>query len=155
MLGGLGPMEAGHLADHLPRCWRPHLEGDRRTLELAATNFQLKRGIVRRQSVETALKVSGQHYAKLLRESLQLQANLRELTHQVLAAQEEERRHISHELQDEIAQTLLGINVRLITLKKESRTNTRGIKQEIASTQRLVSKSARSVRRVAREFQKI
>ncbi len=128
---------------------------NRRTLELAATNFQLKRGIVRRQSVETALKVSGQHYAKLLRESLQLQANLRELTHQVLAAQEEERRHISHELQDEIAQTLLGINVRLITLKKESRTNTRGIKQEIASTQRLVSKSARSVRRVAREFQKI
>ena len=99
--------------------------------------------------------MSGQHYAKLLRESLQLQANLRELTHQVLAAQEEERRHISHELQDEIAQTLLGINVRLITLKKESRTNTRGIKQEIASTQRLVSKSARSVRRVAREFQKI
>lgn len=128
---------------------------NRRTLELAATNLQLKRGIVRRQSVEAALKVSGEHYAKLLRESLQLQESLRELTHQVLAAQEEERRQISHELQDEIAQTLLGINVRLMALKQESRTNTRGIKQEIASTQKLVSKSARSVRRVAREFGKI
>ena len=128
---------------------------NRRTLELAATNLQLKRGIVRRQSVEAALKLSGKNYAKLLRESLQLQESLRQLTHQVLAAQEEERRQISHKLQDEIAQTLLGINVRLIALKKESRTNTRGIKEEIASTQNLVSKSARSVRRVAREFRKL
>ena len=128
---------------------------NRRTQELAVTNRQLQRGVVRRQRVELALKTSGEHYAKLLRESLQLQASLRELTHQVLAAQEDERRQISHELQDEIAQTLLGINVRLLTLKKESRTNTRGIKQEIASTQRLVTKSARSVRRVAREFRKI
>ena len=128
---------------------------NRRTLELAATNLQLKQDIVRRQSVEAALKLSGEHYAKLLLESLHLQESLRELTHQVLAAQEEERRQLSHELQDEIAQTLLGINVRLLTLKKESRTNTNGIKQEIASTQRLVTKSARSVRRAAREFGKI
>ena len=127
----------------------------RRTHELASANRQLKRGIVRRQRVETALKLSGQHYAKLLRESLQLQESLRELTHQVLAAQEEERRQISHELQDEIAQTLVGINLRLITLKQESRTNSKGIKKEIASTQKLVSKSARSVRRVGREFQKL
>jgi len=43
-----------------------------------------------------------------LKDSLQLQEELRQLTHQVLAAQEEERKKISHELQDEIAQTLLG-----------------------------------------------
>jgi signal transduction histidine kinase len=124
----------------------------RRTQELAATNRLLKRGIVRRKSVETALKVSGVHYSRLLRESLQLQEGLRELTHKVLAAQEHERKKISHELQDEIAQTLLGINVRLLSLKKEARTNTVGLKNEIASTQRLVAKSAKSVRRVAREF---
>ena len=45
-----------------------------------------------------------------------------------------------------------GINVRLISLKREARTNTTGLKNEIASTQRLVIKSAKSVRRVAREF---
>ena len=56
------------------------------------------------------------------------------------------------ELQDEIAQTLLGINVRLLSLKQEARNNTKGLKNEIASTQRLVVKSAKSVRRVAREF---
>ena len=102
--------------------------------------------------MEAALKISGEHYAKLLKDSLQLQEGLRQLTHQVLAAQEDERRKISRELQDEIAQTLLGINVRLLTLKQEARTNTKGLKNEIASTQRLVLKSAKSVRRVAREF---
>jgi signal transduction histidine kinase len=123
-----------------------------RTAELATTNRQLKRGIVRRKSVEAALKKSGEHYAKLLKDSLQLQESLRQLTHQVLAAQEDERKKLSTELQDEIAQTLLGINVRLLSLKHEARSNTKGLKNEIASTQRLVAKSARSVRRVAREF---
>ena len=124
----------------------------RRTAELAATNRQLQRGIVRRKSVEAALKKSGLHYSKLLKDSLQLQEGLRQLTHQVLVAQEDERRKISTELQDEIGQTLLGINVRLLSLKREARSNTKGLKNEIASTQRLVAKSARSVRRVAREF---
>jgi len=124
----------------------------RRTVELAATNRLLQRGIVRRKSVEAALKISGEHYTKLLKDSLELQEGLRQLTHQVLAAQEDERKKISHELQDEIAQTLLGINVRLLTLKQEARTNTKGLKNEIASTRRLVLNSAKSVRRVAREF---
>jgi signal transduction histidine kinase len=124
----------------------------RRTLELAATHRQLQRGIVRRKRVEAALKKSGEHYTKLLKDSLQLQESLRQLTHQVLVAQEEERKKISIELQDEIAQTLLGINVRLVSLKQEARSNTQGLKNEIASTQRLVAKSAKSVRRAAREY---
>jgi signal transduction histidine kinase len=127
---------------------------NRRTLELAATNCQLQRGISRRKSVEAALKSSGEHYARLLRESLQLQEGLRQLTHQVLASQEEDRKKISLELRNEIAQTLLGINVRLLSLKQEARNNTSGLRKEIASTQRLVVNSARSVRRVAREFRK-
>jgi len=126
----------------------------RRTVELAATNRQLQRGISRRRIVEADLKSSGEHYARLLRESLELQEGLRQLTHQVLASQEEDRKKISLELQNEIAQTLLGINVRLLSLKKEARNNTKGLRKEIASTQRLVVNSARSVRRVAREIGK-
>jgi signal transduction histidine kinase len=124
----------------------------RRTVELAATNRLLQRGIVRRKGVESALKKSGVRYSRLLKDSLHLQDGLRQLTHRVLASQEDERKKISRELQDEIAQTLLGINVRLVTLKQEARTNTKGLKNEIASTQRLVVKSAKSVRRAAREF---
>jgi signal transduction histidine kinase len=125
---------------------------DRRTAQLAATNRLLQRGIFRRKSVEVALKKSGLHYGKLLKDSLQLQSRLRLLTHQMLSAQENERNRMSHDLQDEIAQTLLGINTRLLSLKREARANTDGLKNEIASTQRLVIKSAKSVRRVARQF---
>ena len=123
-----------------------------RTEELAVTNRQLQRGVVRRKAMEDAFEKSGQHHHKSLEESLQLQKRLRQLTHQVLAAQEDERKNISRELQDEIAQTLLGINVRLLSLKQEARNNTKGLKNEIASTQRLVVKSAKSVRRIAHEF---
>jgi two-component system sensor histidine kinase DegS len=125
---------------------------NRRTLELAATNRHLQRGIIQRKNAESALKRNGEHYTRLLKDSLQLQEGLRQLTHEVLTAQEDERKKISRELQDEVAQTLLGLNVRLLSLKRESRTNTKGLKNEIASTQKLVLKSARSVRRVAREF---
>jgi signal transduction histidine kinase len=125
---------------------------DQRTEELAVCNRQLQRGVVRRKAMEDAFEKSGKHHNKCLEESLQLQKRLRLLTHRVLATQEDERTSISRELHDEIAQTLLGINVRLLSLKQEARNNTKGFKNEIASTQRLVLKSAKSVRRVAREF---
>jgi signal transduction histidine kinase len=123
-----------------------------RTQKLATTNRLLQRGIFQRKSVEAALKKSGEYHAKLLKESLQLQEGLRRLAHQVLAAQEDDRKKISRELQDEIGQTLLGINVRLLSLKQEARVNIKGLQNEIASTQSLVLNSAKSVRRVAREF---
>jgi signal transduction histidine kinase len=125
---------------------------DQRTEELAVSNRQLQRGVVRRKVMEDAAEKSGKHHNKCLEESLQLQKRLRQFTHRVLAVQENERTSISRELQDEIAQTLLGINVRLLSLKQQSRNNIKGLKNEIASTQRLVLKSAKSVRRVAREF---
>jgi signal transduction histidine kinase len=127
---------------------------NRRTLELADTNRQLRRGILRRKSVEAALKNSGEHHSRLLRESLQLQEGLRHLTHRLLAAQEDERRTISSELRNDIAQTLLGLNVRLLSLKEQARRNSKGLKNEIADTQRLVLLSAQSVWRVARQFKK-
>ena len=69
-----------------------------------------------------------------------------------MVAQEDERKNISRELQDEIAQTLLGINVRLLSLKAHAKSNSKGFKDEITKTQQLVMKSAQSVRRVAREI---
>jgi signal transduction histidine kinase len=124
----------------------------KRTAELVMAHRRLQRGILRRKGAEKALKLSGLHYAKLLKDSLRLQEGLRQLTHRVLAAQDVERKSASHELQDEIAQTLMGVNVRLLSLKKEARYKTRGTKNEIANIQRLVIKSARSVRRVALKF---
>jgi signal transduction histidine kinase len=126
----------------------------RRTMDLAASNRFLKQGIAQRKTVEETLKKSGEHAQKLLKESLALQNYLQHLTHQILSAQEDKRKEISHELQDEIAQTLLGINVRLLTLKKEAAVNANGLQKEIASTQRLVDMSVKSIDRFAREFGK-
>jgi signal transduction histidine kinase len=124
----------------------------RRTKELAVSNRQLQQGVVRRKVMEDDFARRGRHHQKCLEESLDLQKRLRHLTHQVLVAQEDERQKISRELQDEIAQTLLGINVRLLSLKQEARNNTNGLKNKIANTQRLVAKSARSVRQVGRKI---
>ena len=124
----------------------------RRTMDLAASHRFLKQGIVRRKTVERSLKKSGEHSRKLLKESHRLQKHLQRLTHQLMSAQEDKRKKISRDLHDEIAQTLLGINVRLLTLKKEAAIDAGGLKKEIVSTQRLVDKSVKSIKRFAREF---
>src|SRR5665213_1382244 len=125
---------------------------DQRTEELAASNRQLQRGIVRRKVMEDAFEKSGKHHSKCLEESLQLQKRLRQLTHRLMTAQENERKHISHELQNEIAQTLLGVNVRLLTLKTSAQGKTGNLTKEIASAQRLVVESIRAINRFAREL---
>lgn len=152
----LTPIVETHRAARRSRIQLDRLNGmlGRRTVELAASRRQWRRGVVRRKVLEAAAGKNGRRHQKCLQESLELQSHLRQLTHRALAAQEDERHQISHELQDEIAQTLLAINVRLVSLKQKARSNTRGLKQEIASTQRLVVKSARSVRRFARELQR-
>ena len=127
---------------------------DRRTLDLAASNRSLKKNILRRKIVEKALKKSGGHSQKLLQESHRLQKHLQSLAHQVMKAHEDNRKRISRDLQNEIAQTLLGVNVRLLTLRKEAALNAKGFKKDIANTQRLVDKSVKSIKRFAREFGK-
>jgi signal transduction histidine kinase len=61
---------------------------------------------------------------------------------------------MSHELQDEIAQTLLGINVRLLTVKRAAGLNDQSLQKEIASTQRMVGQSVQSINRFAHELER-
>lgn len=119
---------------------------------MAGGSRRLQREIVRRRAAEEALKTSERHYARLLAESRQMQEQMRHLSHQILLAQEEERREISRELHDEIAQTLAGINVYLAALKAEATGKTNGLGRNIARTQRLVEKSVNIVHRFAREL---
>jgi signal transduction histidine kinase len=126
----------------------------RRTVDLATSNRSLKRGIARRKTVEAAFNKSGEHYKTRLEESLALREHLQHLTRRMLSAQEANRKKIAHELQDEIAQTLLAINVRLLTLKREVACSAKGFKKEIASTQRLAYMSVKTMEQLAREYTK-
>lgn len=123
-----------------------------RTVELAASNLDLEQEVVQRKAAEEAFKKSEQHYSQLLEQSNRLQEQLRQLSRQILSAQEDERRKISRELHDVIAQTLTGINIRLATLKKEALLNTKGLDRNIARTQRLVEKSVNMIHQFAREL---
>ena len=116
----------------------------------AKTKHQLQDVSSRNKTVADADAKNEKPQAKVLKDSLQLQKQLRQLTHSVLVAQEDEREKLSHELRDEIAQTLLALNVRLLLLKQTARNKAGGLKKEIASAQRMVVKSLTLVQRLAR-----
>lgn len=118
----------------------------------AGTLQKLKQEILRRKTAEEALKKNEEHFIKLLKSSTEAQERFRHLSHQIILAQEEERKVISRELHDDIAQTLSGINVNLASLKVEAAANTNGLKKKIARTQHLVEKSVNIVHRFARDL---
>ena len=128
-------------------------EAQSRAEALAVANQELTREIVQRQAVEQTLKQTQQHQARLLEQSRRMQEQLHHLSRQVLRAQEEERKRISRELHDVIAQTLTGINVRLTALKKDAPFGSnKDFDLHIARTQRLVEHSVNIVHRFAREL---
>ncbi len=122
---------------------RPFEEERQRQIQSANATKQL--------SVEQ-LALEVQRNKQLLADSQRLQAELQRLTHELLMAQEEERKEISRELHDEVGQILVGINVRLAALKETGVTNKRELQRNITRTQRLVEKSVKVVHRYARKL---
>lgn len=116
---------------------------------LAASNRELKAEIVQRKEAEEALRKSEQHHVELLRQSRVMEQKLRRLSHQVISAQEDERKKISRELHDQIAQMLAGINVHLATLKGAASLSTVGLNLKIRKSQRMVERSVQTVHRFA------
>lgn len=131
---------------------RLNLSLRQRSAALAASNQQLREEVAQRRLAEESLKNSQQHYGQLLEQSRRMQDQLRMLSRQLLLAQEEERKKISRELHDVIAQTLTSINVQLATLKNRASLKTTGLERSIARTQRLVVHSVNIVHQFAREL---
>jgi two-component system sensor histidine kinase DegS len=124
----------------------------RHTAALTASNRQLQREIARRKAGEMVIRKGEKDNRALFLESQIMQKKLRQLTRQVISAQEEERKQISRELHDEVVQTLVGINVELSALATGTSIGLRTLKAKIAHTQRLVENSVKAVHRFAREL---
>jgi signal transduction histidine kinase len=119
---------------------------------LSAARRELKKETARRQAVEQELRKSREHAAQLAGQSQLLQKKLQLLSRRILLIQEEERKRISRELHDVIAQTLAGINIQLAALKIETDADSKELRRKISSTQELVEKSVDIVHRFAREL---
>jgi len=125
---------------------------ERRTLELVDTRQVLQQQVAGRRKAEDSLRVSEDTFGCLLRDSRVLEKRLQDMVRKILTSTEAERGKMSRQLNDEVAQSLLGINLRMLALKKVISASEAGFAAEIATIQQLVDDSAKMIRRLAHEF---
>jgi signal transduction histidine kinase len=141
------PIEETHCAAH-----QLNVALDERTRDLADSNRERQQQVVGRTHAEAALRDSEATFGQLLKDSRELEQHLQKVAHQTLAAIEAEQKKMSHQLNDEIAQTLLGINIRLLTLKQQIAISHENLNQEITATRNLIEQSLTLINRIAHEF---
>lgn len=141
------PIEETHCAVH-----QLNVALDERTRDLADSNRERQQQVVGRTHAEAALRDSEATFGQLLKDSRELEQHLQKVAHQTLAAIEAEQKKMSHQLNDEIAQTLLGINIRLLTLKQQIAISHENLNQEITATRNLIEQSLTLINRLAHEF---
>jgi len=80
-----------------------------------------------------------------------MEVNLRELSAQVLSAQEDERKRISRELYDEIGQALIAVKVTISMLKMRAASDP-AFQSSVADAERLLAHTMETVHSFAREL---
>ncbi len=126
-----------------------------RTAALAASRLQLRNETKHRKECEAKIKEGISQYRTLLIESKLMNEQSKNLTHRFLLIQEAERRKISRDLHDQVAQILAGINVQLSILKEASSLDGRDLRKRIGKTQRMVQQSVGVVHRYARKLRPV
>ncbi len=120
-----------------------------RTKEATESSRLLGKGVARRQTAEADLDKSIRARAGGMVEAQRLQKHLQKLTHDILEAQEHERKNTGQQLRDDIAQLLLAIQIRLLALNSAVMSNSENLKKEIAETQRIVKQSKKSIHQLS------
>jgi signal transduction histidine kinase len=118
---------------------------------LVLRNVKLEEEIANRQKAEAAIRESKDHYFQLYQEARAMQVNLRELSAQVLSAQEEERKRISRELHDEVGQALIAINVTVSMLKRQVISDP-AFQRNVSDAEQLLARTMEKVHCFAREL---
>jgi signal transduction histidine kinase len=153
LLETLSPFEVAHLG--FRKAWKRLRQLNetlgRRNEALAAINKKLKKEVTERRKAEKALRKSKEHFVQLFGQAHEMEKNLRQLSNKLLSVQEEERKHISRELHDEIGQALTAANVSIAMLKKHGGHDPVFAKK-VAVAQKLLEQSMETVHRFAREL---
>ena len=93
---------------------------------------KLKLEILKSKSNYEKLKKSKESSLYLLEQSRHREKHFRRLAREILLVQEKERKQISRELHEGIAQTLAGINLYLETLKEKNAVIGCGVTKKIS-----------------------
>jgi signal transduction histidine kinase len=137
--------EASGARDQLLRARLEQIE------ELTSRNAELEEEIADQRRSEAATCASKDRYFALYQNARAMEANLRELSAQVLTAQEEERKRISRELHDEIGQALTAIDVSIAILTRKTSSDP-AFQQDVADAKHLLERTMETVHNFAREL---
>jgi signal transduction histidine kinase len=118
---------------------------------LSSRNARLEEEIANLQRAETAMREGKDHYFQLYQNARAMEAKLRELSAQVLSAQEDERKRISRELYDEIGQALIAVKVTIAMLKIRAASDP-AFQSNVAEAERLLANTMETVHSFAREL---
>jgi PAS domain S-box-containing protein len=137
-----------------------HRNGTEISLEFTLAKWRTRSGVYftavlrdirERKAAEAALRESREHYIRLFNEARAMEEDLRQLSSKVLTIQEEERKHISRELHDEIAQALTAVNVSIALLRTHG-AGDEEFRRKVDTAQRLLEQSMNMVHQFAREL---
>ncbi len=119
---------------------------DRKQVEATKVRMDaLENEIVQRQAKEDIL-LSREQFQK------QLQKQTKLFTHQLLHAEEQARLRISRELHDQVVQTLIGINIRLVALEKQAEIVGSNFQKHFTVVQQMVERSVETVHQFSRDL---
>jgi len=153
LLEVLSPFEAAHRGFRraLERMQQLNAALAERNDAQIVVNTQLQEEIATRQRTEAELRESKDHYLRLFQQARAMEDSLRDLSGQVLTAQEEERKRISRDLHDEIGQALTAVNVAVAMLKKQAAGDP-AFERKVTEAETLLAQSMETVHRFARDL---
>jgi PAS domain S-box-containing protein len=137
-----------------------HRDGSEFSLEFTLAKWRTRSGVFfsgvvrdirERKEAELALRESREHYIRLFKEARAMEENMRLLSSRVLTVQEEERKHISRELHDEIGQALTAVNVSIAMLRSHGASD-EAFRRKVDTAQQLLEHSMDLVHQFAREL---